>query len=1152
MRNFASIVLLLLLTQSFLAQTQTTGALLGTVRDPTGALVKGATVTVVNATTNESRTMVTNESGVFAAPFLSPGVFRVRVEAAGFNPFFADSISISLADTTEVDVTLTVAGVRVDPVIVDATEPLLKAENSTLGRTIDSRAITEIPLPTRSFTQLLGVVPGTGAYLNDPTAVGRNTQAVSVNGSRPTQNNFQINGVDANAGIMRDLQFGDPSPESIAELRVQTSTYDATFGRAGGGSIQVVTKSGSNDFHGNVYGYFGNAALNANDPFLKAAGQRRPVLSRNVYGGTLGGHLHRDSVFFFASFQGSRERNAASRANSLRTGILIDPRLTDDRSAAALATSFPGVTIHPVSLSLLQARLPDRRFVIPSPPAGGFINFAEISTFKEEQFNANLDLKVNKDNWLSLKLFYSKTPTYLAFVQSNIPGFGETRDRENAIASLQNIHTFSTNVTNEARLGYNYIHDDADPSTPLTDAAVGITRSTATAFPGLTRITIGQFTLGAPQRTDRTTAPSASFTDTVSVRRGQHMIRIGGEVRYYEFNSNAATFAHGWIAFQTFNEFLSGIVVPNRAVIGSGIVGRSLRTTDHAFFIQDDWRLRTKLTLNLGLRYELAPPFYDTRGRLTTFDPALYVPRMELFNGQPAGPPIGGLVQAGNAIPAYDHSGIANVGKRLLRSIDPNNFGPRVGLAYSPFGSDRVVLRAGYGIFYSRASFQYAILAGFGPPVYRYVVSTEPRQIADPFPAVPSPSEFPGIFPGGLLTNVTSIDRNMRTPYIQQFNAGLQFKLGRDTVLETAYVGTRGLNLFRQFAINQAYLASQERPIRNVVTGTNVTTNTPDDAQLRAPYQGVAVGTAFSQNQSVAQSSYHSLQTSLSRRWAGGLQFLASYTYSKSIDTASGNGGGSGVAGTLAPDFINDTSFPDGDQRNSRSSRGVSDFDRTHRFVFSNVWEIPRPAFTNGWKVGRMMFSGWHVSGTLTWMSGLPINIRDARGAELFFGGNGGGDRPNWAPGATVATAMSNVPRGYSFNPFAFVRAVVHAGHPIPSSSGHAVAGPNCPIIGSTVCTDFGNVGRNPLRGPRQFNIDLALSKRFQLRESRSFELRAEAFNLLNNVNFANPISNFNAAISGGSINNNTGQIIEAGNFGKIISTSNNPRIVQLAVKFCF
>ncbi len=1152
MSKALALIILLLISSRIVAQTQTTGGISGTVKDQNGGLIAGANLTVVNRTTGEKRTVTTDASGSFTASFLQPGIFRIRTEANGFNPFSAENIVVSITETVVLEITLAVAGVVVDPVTVDGSGSLIRTDNPTLGRTINSRAIAELPLPTRSFTQLIGIVPGAATYLNDPSSVGRNTQSISVNGSRPTQNNFQINGVDANAGVMRDFQFGDPAPESIAEIKVQTSMYDATLGRAGGGSIQVVTKSGSNDFHGSVYEYFGNAALNANDPFLKAAGQPRPVLSRNVYGGTLGGPTKRDSFLFFVSFQGTRERNAASRSNSLRTGVFIDRRLTNDRSAAALGAAFPGVSIHPVSLRLLQARLPDGRFAIPTPRADGIANFAEVSRFREEQFNTNFDLRISPDNWMSLKVFYSKTPTELGFSHSNVPGFGETRDRENAIVSVQDIHTFTPSITNEARLGYNYIRDHTVPAMPLLDSDAGITRSNASAYPGLTRIGIGQFTLGAPQRTDRTTAPSASLTDTLSIRRGRHTIRLGGEVRYYEYNSNATIFASGSIVFPTFDEFLTGVTGVNRVVIGNGIPDRSLRTTDYGLFIQDDWQFSPKLTLNLGLRYELAPPFYDTRGRIATFDPALYVPRMQLFNGRPAGPPIGGIVQAGNVIPDYDHPAIPNVGKRVLNSIDPNNFGPRVGFALSPFGADRIVLRAGYGIFYSRSSFQYAVLSGFGPPTYSFVANTALGSLNDPFPAIANQSEFPTVFPGPLLLG-NAIDRNNRTPYIQQFNGSVQFSLAVDTVFEVAYVGTRGVNLFRGFAINQAYLASEQHPIRNVVTGTDITTNTPANAQLRAPFQGVNVGTNFIQNQTAAQSTYHSLQAGLSRRLSRGFQFLVSYTLSKSIDNGSGGGGGAGVGGVLSPDFINDTSSLDGDQRDGRSSRGVSDFDRTHRLVFSYVWSLPKIPVAKNSKLGRLVFGGWQMSGIVTAMSGLPINIRDARGAELFFGQNGGGDRPSRAPGATVASAMTNIPPGYYFNPFAFVRPVVGSGQVIPSSRGAAFAAAACPVISGAFCTDFGNVGRNPLRGPGQFNIDLSLSKRFRFDESKNLELRAEAFNLLNNVNLANPVSNFNVtSTTGGLIDQNTGRITRLGEFGKIISTSNNPRIVQLAIKFSF
>jgi hypothetical protein len=1146
--------ILLLLTPFVVSQTLTTGGISGTIKDQNGAFVVGATVMIISRATGEKRIVVSDGMGSFTSSFHSPGEFEARVQATGFNLYAGDSIHVRLAETTVIDIVLTVAGIIADPVNVDGADGNIRKDNATLGGTIDARSIAALPLPTRSFTQLIALVPGASTYLNDPTAVGRNTQSVSVNGSRPTQNNFQINGVDANAGVMRDLQFGDPAPESITELKVQTSMYDATFGRAGGGSIQVVTKSGSNEMHGGIYEYFGNAVLNANDPFLKAAGQARPVLSRNVYGGTLGRAIQRDRVLFFVSFQGTRERNAASRGNSLRTGVFIDRALTNDRSDAALASAYPSVTIHPVSLRLLQKRLPDGRFVIPTPQVNGIANFAEISRFKEEQLNTNLDVRLNESNWLSVKLFHSRTPTKLAFGQSNLPGFGETRDRKNAIASVQDVHTFTPSFTNEARVGYNLIRDDARPATPIVDLDVGIHRATAEAHPGLTRLIIGnQFIFGAPQRYDRTAAPSASLSDTVSIRRGRHNLRLGGEVRYYQFDVTMNLFRHGSITFRSFNEFLAGIAENGRVTLGAGIRDRSLRTTDYAVFIQDDWKVSPKLNFNLGLRYELAPPFYDTRGRLATFDPALYVPRT-VVTGLPIGPPVGGIVQAGNAIRELDDPGIPNVGKRLLHSIDPNNIGPRIGMAFSPFGTDRVVFRAGYGIFYSRASFQYAVLGSLSPPLYMLATNTEPRPLSDPFPSVPDVGQFPGIFPPQLLLG-SSIDRNIRTPNIQQFNGTVQFGLSNSTVLEVAYVGTRGLSLFRQSAINQSFLASPIRPIRNIVTGTDETTNTPGNAQLRAPYQGVAVGATFSQNQTVAQSIYHSLQAGLSRRFSAGLQFLGSYTFSKSIDNASGIGGGSGVGGEIDPDFINDTSFPDGDQRDSRSGRGVSDFDRTHVLVFSSVWSLPRLPLGKGTKAGKSVFEGWQMSLIAQWMSGLPINIRDSRSAELFFGPNGGGDRPSWAPGSTAATATSNIPSGYYFNPQAFVRSIVATGQVIPSSHGEFLAGPGCPFVNSNgaLCTDFGNVGRNPLRGPRQFNLDVAVSKRIALRESKSLDLRVEAFNLLNNVNFANPVSNFNTAANGGAIDNTTGRITAlGGSFGKIISTSNNPRIVQLVAKFSF
>jgi hypothetical protein len=351
--------------------------------------------------------------------------------------------------------------------------------------------------------------------------------------------------------------------------------------------------------------------------------------------------------------------------------------------------------------------------------------------------------------------------------------------------------------------------------------------------------------------------------------------------------------------------------------------------------------------------------------------------------------------------------------------------------------------------------------------------------------------------------------------------------------LEAAYVGTRGLNLIRNVAINQARLASQQHPIINDVTGQAITTNTPANAALRAPYQGVET-VGFNQLQSTAQSTYSSLQMSLARRFPNGLQFLASYTHARSIDNASGNGASTG-------DVV-DASSIGGNQLDNRANRGVSDFDRAHRFVFSYLWDLPRPAFAAGSTAGRVLFSDWRVAGIITAMSGLPIDVQDSLAGSLY-GLAGGLNRPSWAPGATASTATSNIPPGYFFNPFAFIRPFVLMGQVIPSSNGTAVA--------DATGTDFGSVGRNVLRGPRQTNVDFSIARRFPFGEARTVEFRAEFFNLFNHVNFANPISNL-SAVPQSSINA-TGQIVgDPGDFGRIVSTSNNPRLIQFALKLSF
>ncbi|MEO6390586.1 MAG: TonB-dependent receptor, partial [Pyrinomonadaceae bacterium] len=591
----------------------------------------------------------------------------------------------------------------------------------------------------------------------------------------------------------------------------------------------------------------------------------------------------------------------------------------------------------------------------------------------------------------------------------------------------------------------------------------------------------------------------------------------------------------GQTVLLSFRAFLGGNT--SFSVLANGIKERKLRTADYHVFAQDDWKITPRLTLNLGLRYELDLPPYDTLGRLSAFDASLYRPPPS-----PSDLPAGGIVQAGNAINAYDLSEVPNVDRRVLHSIDPNNFAPRFGFAFKPFKSGRFVVRGGCGVYYSRPSFQSLVGSIYSPPFY-FVGINGPGNLTAPFAPVPAENEFPTLAAGPLGLSGVTFDRNNRTPYIQQYQVSTQLALTPNTLLEVAYVGTRGVKLLRRVAINQARLASPENPVFNPVTNTWISTNTPGNTQARAPFQGVSASggpTGYNQDQTTGQSSYNSLQVTLSRRNSNGLQFLAAYTFGESIDNGSGIGGGSGRIGLLNPATINDASSVVGNQLDNRADRGLSDFDRTHRLVTNVIWELPKPAFVRTRKVGRVLFSGWLVSGIVTVMSGLPIDVFDGSAGNLYFGPLSGNGRPNLVPGRSPA---SNIPPGYYFNPYAFARPIVLAGQVIPSSGGWATA--------SATGTDFGNAGRNILRGPRQFNVDLSMSKRFALGEARSIEMRAEFFNLFNTVNYANPASNFGSASQ---IDPVTGQIPpgQAGNFGKIQSTSNNPRLIQFALKFNF
>ena len=1162
-----SLVLCLLVLMSALdvcAQTASTGALTGTVTDPSGAVVQNAKIALRNYGTKETLTAITNQDGSYRFSLLPPGEFELTVEAVDFSPVVVREVTIQITEVRSIATQLPLKGAKEEVVVKD---PFLQTDDAALGRVIDRGAIVTLPLVNRNYTQILGLTAGTNTDVVDATQLGAGSQEIRANGARSGDNNFMLNGVDANSygANMTEATpnsgggLAIPAPDTIQEFKVQNSLYDAQYGRGGGANVLVETRSGTAQLHGSAY-YFGrNEALDANNLFANATGVPRGEFRRQQPGGTLGGPVlwSRKRAFFFVSYQATRDVNAASLATSVQSQTL--PPIPLVRTPTSLGAIFGGQTgvfggvaiardgsnINPVALNLLNARNPDGSFVIPSPQIGGSgINYTAVlpGRYQEDQFNTNVDLNLSKTDHLSAKFFFSNSDENVPFSGATVPGFPALRTFGNRNLSIAETHIFSPQTVNQFRVGFSRIASRSSAPSPLTAQSVGISRVGDPQVRSLPHIQVGgAFQLGNAVNDKNETANNNFYlSDTVSLSRGKHNLRFGSEIFRNQFNESPDA-TDGSLVFLSFPDFLLGLPAGPASADGNGtslsnvyfevsdatVPHIGLRSTAAHLFAVDDWKISPTLTINIGLRLEANGQQSEVHGYIANFYSSFYVP-----------PPPDGFTNpstSGFVLPdnykGQAPEGYPRKNSTLLNDPVQLHPEPRIGLAWQPFSSRDVVVRSGYGIYANRISFFGGSTGlAFSPP-FQFSkaligAANAVSSLQHPFPILPPSSSFPNfigaMLPGppytGDRTPLTPaiIDPDFREATIQHYGLEIQYQL-HNYLFSLAYAGAKGTHLAESRSSNQPALASPATPVNGL------TANSVGNAVERVPFPGLAP--LVFHVESSGTSSYNSLQGTINRRLSHGIRFLAAYTFSKSIDSAA-DSLGSAAFGLFGNPVFGEQVF--NNQNDVAAQRSLSDFDRRHRFVLSYIWELPQPRSHGGFSFSKLA-EGWAISGIVTLQSGLPFSILDSAAGTLF------GPATSFTTGNLVrGKTLKDALRGGSVSGRLdqFFNTTVFA--PAPFIPDGGLIDGEFPVTGGG--TVFGNLGRNILTGPDQRNFDMALIKRTRLGEKAIMVFRWEFFNLFNHPNFANPANDVSSPST----------------FGKVSAMSVNPRIMQYGLKMEF